>query len=567
MKRLISVMLVVMMVFSLLPMSSLGETVEKITADAPNTGIEAANSNVEAVTNADGSTTYTNVYQRVSQIDDVNARYLIVYDGGAVDKAFTAHTTGNLQTAAGNATDISVTQLEGADGNGNENYYSITTTGGNALEAKHKWYFSSTTTDTNKKKAHAMYVRSELNDYYLQANSTRDSGTLFKINTKKYSDLSGNGYMFDELWLNEYPVPPKQNDTPLWGPTQATAATPVNGTTKFTIAELIAASTVVYDYYTANGELPGTIYINSGNTTYAVSDEDYNYMASKALANGTAGGTLTTTTSITYKNCGNPNVTSTSTYTGSTVTMAQLASIAAKSYAYVDNGNNYPASNGSVLSGTVNYDEIYLMNARALDYYADNSKLPSTITYVDMGTFTTGKIGDTPIAGTITGSATSTPTPAPTTPTTFTIAQIIQAARHELSVRGTYYLTAVSGSHSIGGYSVSRVDFFMLMCRAVVALNSGSATSATVPYKSYTEPSYSTEEYASGGTSLFTKANYVAYANAQINAHPNGGTPTSAFGSSTFSGLGSTANITYGAMICTLIRVLDLYGRNGSLPA
>lgn len=318
MKKFISIMLAVIMIFGLFPFGTLAQTeeaLEKITASATNEGVETVETEDTSALTKATTTVSGNTYQRVSKIDSTTANYLIVYEGGTTKKAFTGYGTDNIQAAASNAVDVNITSL-GKDSGGN-GIYRITKTDGSALATNSKWRFSKKAETALT--AYPMYVTNASNGYFIQGASTRvttlDDNRIYNENPASYTANGGSGKSFDVLYLNQYPIAPEAGSTKLWtgtnmyayAPTTSSKIKPRGGLTsglKFLAGEVAQSAQSIKSFYSANAStngntsMPKVVPINHGGATYLITLFDWFYMACQILK---AASGVTPMTAVTYR--------------------------------------------------------------------------------------------------------------------------------------------------------------------------------------------------------------------------------------------------------------------------
>lgn len=230
------------------------------------------------------------------------------------------------------------------------------------------------------------------------------------------------------------------------------------------------------------------------------------------------------------------------------------------------------ASNGQAVA-------MYVQNANNNYYLQGNSKQSSgrfynvnPTTYTGIGSYQ-GYAIDTlmlqqyPVAPIVGGTALwAQPTAQPANK--FTIEQIAQAARYITGQNG-YYMSTIPSTVNVAGTSVAQEDFYLMMERAVVALNGGSGKTTQISYSTkYTKPTATVDCYFESSSSQMPKASYVTWASDDI-AYADANTGGEGNMPYRYGKQDSVARTTYWAMFPLYVRILaDMYNSGAyTLPA
>ncbi|MBQ2661565.1 MAG: VWA domain-containing protein [Clostridia bacterium] len=576
MKRFISIMLAVIMVLGLFPFGTMAQTEEalneKVTVGATNDGVEAVETEDKSASSKATQQLSGTYYQKVDDIDDTSAKYLIVYEGDDTPKVFTAtQADGSIQGSAANAVEARVTQLGTLNGDG---IYEITKADGTALTNYSKWYFSSSTTAAGDATAVASYIQNANNRYYLQGNTTVDEGKYFKLNPTSYKGLTNvTNYAIDTLMLRQYPVSPYTNGTYLW---QKPVQTGLN---EFTIEQIAQAANYIVKkqgyYMTQN---PTTVTVAGTSMDYI----DFYMMMAKAVVQLNGSGTKNTI--IAYDSS---YVAPTGGHyfsdSNTTASKANYVKWATTDISYAPTNSNKPQSNEVMTSKSEVWSHWAMgpLYTRILsDMYTSGSYSLPANAYIDSGAGTYKSSTTTAGAGTWTyetGVYYS---------TTFTARQIADAAlKANIAYAGNGTLANLtSATTKIGNVTVTQYELYHLMTLALKALNTSATTTSTFKWEYITTGS-STTNMAANGTitkgseDAITKDQYMNLVNrsytwfvtngnnAVLNYASNGiyATPTATSG--TTSVTFSTGWVSYVRHWLVFARALAYYAKNGSLPA
>ncbi len=299
----------------------------------------------------------------------------------------------------------------------------------------------------------------------------------------------------------------------------------------FTVDQIKASATTVRNYVEANGSLPGSVLVGSTQVTMSQFLE--------LLATATIQINNGNSNAIALRNFSAPTNPIENIKSGN-ILMAEYLKIANDVKNYMDSSGKTPDfAYGTSLGNYLRFENLVYMYSMILDYY-NTSGNKAHFAVMQPWTSTT--------SGTNTGSST-TPT---VTSTTYTIAEIIDAAGRVKSYIDTNH--ALPNYVTMGSLQITMPQFLRLLTMSALEVNSGIST--PVVLKSASAPSNPSEEMTSGN---LDKNGYIDLAT-RIKSFmdSNGGVPN--YGSTTL------GKIRYESLIYLFSRVMVFYGNEHYLP-
>lgn len=324
--------------------------------------------------------------------------------------------------------------------------------------------------------------------------------------------------------------------------------------TTFTTAQLYTAAGNAKTFIETNKRIPATVTVGG----VVIPGADFFLLMCKQVANLGANTTYALTT-VGAKAPENPE------YKDSTkaqVMKADFVNEAKQIIAWSEANGNLVPNYSTMEAGVANYNSMFYMYVKVLNFYKSNNALPNYNTMVPWAEFAgtaTATVAPT-AAATVKPTVAPTKTPTPTAKVTttnsmyFTVAQIGTAAT---TLRNTIDSTKkVPTTLKIGSYVTATSTFLRMMAAAISNINGGDNTTS-VYSKAMAAPASSNDSATTGN---MLKANYVALADSVYDyMAANSKAPASLKGK-------TNGTLGYYNIVYSFAKIMAYYKANGALP-